>query len=1447
MTNKQEPKVIGLGWFGKNELLKRSVCEVLLPLSFDRFGHPIVDGLYDLRMGAFDKNQQCGTCGLYDLSCPGHVGHIRLSAPVVNPLMYDLLLLLLRSMCFNCLCFKMTDFERTSLYIELKALKNRIVLDDVGAFVRNRTMDEIEESLSNIGKSMTIDDSIKAYEEGNNSNIKNIPDYNSNNTNNSKLEEMQFKVVDGFLRKYAKKTKCPRCGIRSSRIIKTGVMRVLLEGKRSDGIAGPNKRRIVSYDVKGTNRDYFNPAEMMDLIAALYTNESALLTEFFNGGNHEMFFIEIIPVIPNRFRPARFVDDAVYESPVNTQLARIMEVSCALEADTKYWGDLQEYVYLYFDASRSKVSPKIGCKQILERKEGLFRSNIMGKRVNYSARSVISPDSSLHTGEVGIPLVFARTLTFPEKVTAFNVERLREAVANGTTYPGCTFVECDGVLTNMARISDGKRLAIARQLSSGRKVVWRHMVDGDHVLLNRQPTLHCAGLMGHTVRVLREGSTIRIHYVNCKSYNADFDGDEMNIHFPQSFPAMAECKLLAHNNQNYIVQATGMPIRGLEQDHVVGAARLTFKDSFFIKDEYFQLVAGGTGGVSRAIRGACVRKTVKPCIISPCVLYSGKQVVSSVFLTMGITIDYSTKSKLTFVVKDNEFVNNYSSNRYNKNNEFLENTFRVRRGVVLSGVLDKSTIGATVKSFVHVCGETYGYRFCNDVLAAVSATVNAYLLLRGFTVRFDDLLMDAEFDEKRACIFKKSNDEAIKMQMDDHTLFRDETFHFDDAEVAHLDACMRGFMNQTMSKCVNGLESGLLKKMPNNNMANIIMSGAKGSIVNFSQITCALGQQELENRRVPFMESGKTLPCFACHEKCPAAGGNIFERFLTGLTPASFFFYCMAGREGLIDTAVKTANSGYLQRSLVKHLEGVRIEYDGTVRNGRNVIQYRYGDDGRDCFFNLNLNTLEKDFKENKSFNQDVIDSSENDIINTIDYKKHEDAKRSRLVDPGKSVGIIAAQSIGEPSTQMTLNTFHLAGVGGKNVTLGIPRLREILMVASKKIKTPVIFGKIREDCLYSLNYVVEVFKRYTLHECLDAIKVTEQVIDVNGEYVKKVAISFTIAHMIELCVKAINKKFLALLRKEIKKKSSTVSIAECTNEFQSCNTETGNDDQTLGNDTDASDDVSEDADDIIVPEDNGKDEDNGSGKEKDEDNLSSKHKDDEDDNEDSSSVKDNNDEKSSENDKDVINSNAFNTFNSDNIYTIEVLFPVDFNVFLLPSVEAVTDKIIVKEIPGFAGASVDGERIIMEGSDFFALNNTYFGINIASLIDWNETYSNDIFAVYSVFGIEAARTCIVEEIRGVFDVYGIKVNIRHLYLIADYMTRNGMFSPFNRGAFTMDDSFIQKMSFESCFSNLKRSAIYHQHEVVTNPSTCILLGNRIAQGTGSFDLLYNLGNTINE
>ena len=1093
--------------------------------------------------------------------------------------------------------------------------------------------------------------------------------------------------------------------------------------------------------------------------------KSALITQSKQTFS-DMFFIKVIPVVPARFRPPTKRDDLVYEHQQNMMLQKILDfneqlvlgelaplsqggregkrIPLTVERMTRVLYQMQECANAYLDSTKAPQTAQFrdipaGVRQMLEKKEGLFRKNLMGKRVNFAARSVISPDPFLKTHEIGLPEKFARELTYEEPVTPWNVEYLRQLVINGAhVHPGANFVEDEhGRKTDLSKLSRDRREAISQTLltksmdedtnaslalsgpagGSGiaavkSKKVWRHLRTGDVMLVNRQPTLHKASIMAHNARVLKKDDVVRMHYANCNSYNADFDGDEINLHFPQTELGRSEGYHIVNTVHQYVNAGDGEPLRGLIQDFVDMGVVLTKPGTFLTRDQYQQLIFAGlfdihNSDAARTTPGMDMSAfddvasyefiTVEPAIRKPEPLWTGKQVISTVLkmlLRGEAPLSMSGRSKVkdsawgvqSKIPKDSPF----------NDSEFAENDVLFWENELLRGCLDKSQFGSSTYGLIHCCYELYGPRKSEELLSVLGRLFVVYLQNATHTCGMDDLILVPEAETERRKLLDNSGPKGFAatakfldldlsktgdvitrehLQSELKTqILKAKMDGGDDSLAQGLDATMSNAMSQVSSSVIGEcLPKGQLKAFPNNCFARMTLSGAKGSMVNHSQIACCLGQQALEGRRVPLMANGKSLPCFEAFDPSPRAGGFIGDRFLTGVRAPEYYFHCMAGREGLVDTAVKTSRSGYLQRCLVKHLEDLRVQYDYSVRDCEgNVVQFMYGGDAVDVSRTQflgdgpkRMGSLERNFaallqkygiEDDDYFADagfDVSTSSQLDEVaaNTASYaevkaalqrsdpkplrighlidiravsakrisrssnaaraddhpwkasdfiggwvsaivvavrshdqtttKKKKKKKRAQstayaydiqlegpgrvvlhgvparvevestpsfdkdnniaptadvasiavirrrlgaaadpavykanpatvlgcvseayrdqlkshihkrretkrgssdsdeedspvvnddalrilfwmkylksMVDPGEAVGVLAAQSIGEPSTQMTLNTFHLAGHGAVNVTLGIPRLREILMTASADLKTPTM------------------------------------------------------------------------------------------------------------------------------------------------------------------------------------------------------------------------------------------------------------------------------------------------------------------------------------------------------------------------------------------------------
>ncbi|KAJ2162963.1 hypothetical protein GGF46_000149 [Coemansia sp. RSA 552] len=1402
-------------------------------------------------------------------------------------------------------------------------------------------------------------------------------------------------------------------------------------------------------------------------------------------GLADMFFIEALPVAPTRFRPASVMNDEVMENPQNVYLGAILktcvfmrrlvspdsdgtsdgdggmalgvQAAQGFEAVVNAWVRLQQAVNNVMDSSKNPTlgkngaAPDPGIRQILEKKEGLFRQNMMGKRVNYAARSVISPDPNLESDEVGVPPVFARKLTFPEPVTAHNVNELRQLVINGPeTWPGAESVQNeDGSLVYLGPLSHESRVALANQLLTPQdavgtralgnvfttratgvnKKVLRHLRNGDMVVMNRQPTLHRASMAGMRARVLPGERTLRFHYLNCNQFNSDFDGDEMNMHFPQSEAARSELRHIMGADMTYLNPTNGGPLRGLIQDSVDGGVILCKRDTMLTRDQYQELLYWALRPESQPQLPDGKVQLLPPAIFKPKPMWTGKQVVST--LLLNLTWGYAP-------------LNIISKNKVNKNywgpDAAEEERVLILDSELLVGILDKSQFGAAPYGLVHSVYELYSATHAGRLLSALSRLFLRYLQEIGFSCRMEDLLFDKEGDVIRKGIMsqQKANGinaalsfvglgeyDAQKLETDRnitkefHTRMEEVLRH--DNKLAHLDRTMQGAMSELSTilgkEC---LPSHLHLPFPHNNMVVMTVSGAKGSNVNLSQITCCLGQQSLEGRRVPLMVSGKSLPSFAPYDSSGRAGGYVSSRFLTGLTPQEFYFHCMAGREGLIDTAVKTSRSGYLQRCLIKHLEGIQVHYDYTVRDSDgSVIQFQYGEDALDVlkcqhlkqfdFAAANYRALRDKFNpasaagvlddelarkyarkllgksgtyDPKAIEGEPISSRFNPsrYLGAVSERFYTDLERylnanpngllrekkskagkkkgdkslfgkpSRfldsvsdqgalmsavnpdctarnfrmlqylnyihsLIDPGESVGLIAAQGIGEPSTQMTLNTFHLAGFGAKNVTMGIPRLREIVMVASDNIAAPVMDipmapGVTKEQA----EAIAGSLSKLTLGDVIDYVEVKERL-------TAKVGISdhhryrqFTVRLQLfpsdEIAEEhdaesgdieyAIENQFAnrleMLVAKDLKrtyKASGTEEIA-LDDDFDD-EPEVPAQDTAGRGDSDVESDIEDDdlngdgdADDARAAARRAQHTSYDGPDEEDKEMLDTIDAElDELDNAAAKKAKKSTDDSDSEMDEDdadehrkhsqeagqarrrqrmisryphVTGYNFVDT--GDETYAeIELQYSATTPKFLMLNLaeQAVRDTVI-REIPGISDSFVQKPQFTNDTSLVIGTAGANLaGIWDASLValddltnaekpsdmhewmDINHLYTNDIAAILRTYGVEAARMAIMREIGGVFGGYDITVDNRHLSLVADYMTFEGGFKPFNRIGLSSNPSPFAKMSFESTCTFLQEATVFGDVDELRNPSARIVMGQPVRSGTGAFDVLVDL------
>uniref|UniRef100_A0A667Y6A9 DNA-directed RNA polymerase I subunit RPA1 n=1 Tax=Myripristis murdjan TaxID=586833 RepID=A0A667Y6A9_9TELE len=1395
----------------------------------------------------------------------------------------------------------------------------------------------------------------------------------------------------------------------------------------------------------------------------------------------DLFFLELLVVPPCRYRPINRLGDQMFTNGQTVNMQAVMKDNgiirklLALIAGEKktqeeeeeseqidqsflstipgltltdklynIWIRLQSHVNIVFDSDMDKLMTEKypGIRQILEKKDGLFRKHMMGKRVDYAARSVICPDMYIGTNEIGIPMVFATKLTYPQPVTPWNVKELRQAVLNGpNVHPGASMViNEDGKRTILSATSFSQREAVAKQLLTPcpgphrmpMKIVNRHIKNGDVLLLNRQPTLHRPSIQAHCARILPGEKVLRLHYANCKAYNADFDGDEMNAHFPQSELGRAEAYTLVSTDQQYLVPKDGKPLAGLIQDHMVSGTRMTIRGCFFTRDQYTELVYRGLTDRPGRV------KLLPPAILKPQQLWTGKQVVSTLLLNVipqkALPLNLIGRSKIpskAWIQLPPRAAPGYHPD------SMCDSQVVIRQGELLMGVLDKAHYGSSAYGLVHCCYELYGGETSGKLLSCLARLFTAYLqLYRGFTLGVEDILVRPGANKQRKKIIKESLKCGTKALQAAFNLPSNvsQAEAQDRWQDAHLNADQRDFnladlkfkevanqVNNDINKVCMPL--GLHTAFPDNNLQLMVQSGAKGSTVNTMQISCLLGQIELEGRRPPLMPSGKSLPCYQPYDPLPGAGGFVSGRFLTGIRPQEFFFHCMAGREGLVDTAVKTSRSGYLQRCVIKHLEGLVVQYDLTVRDSDgSVVQFLYGEDGLDIPKTQFLQSRQFPFIEN---NYEVIKKSQalDDVLSRLDpqaayqhfasiqrwkakrerpcprqgafllfsqkklaklkqaegggaeltdgrdaatlqlierWRSLDEANKSKysrkssccpdpslglfrpdicfgsvsenfhsitekylqntarrsqdgldadrcvlrqllhykwqrsLCDPGEAVGLLAAQSIGEPSTQMTLNTFHFAGRGEMNVTLGIPRLREILMTASPSIKTPMMSVPVlnTSKALKKVKTLRKKLTRVCLAEVLQKVDVVEslRITDRTQQKMRTFKVTF---HFLpceryrddklltpQQILRYMETRFFRFLLEGIKKRSAKLaSIAVDTRKATLREKDQDGegilddgageeereivDDEGNEGDADASDAKrrekqeeevdyeSEEEGDEAEEREEEQEEEEGEGQERGEQ-SSLEASQSAGSTEEGRKRRGKRAEARGEEHQDpmrvnaVLDSNsAIESYSYDSQHglwcQVDLVLPVSKVHFDLTSIlSSLAQNAVIMETRGLTRCLLS-ETTTKTGGKEMVLNTE--GINMhemfkhSDILDINRLYSNEVHAMANTYGIEVALKVIEKEIKDVFAVYGIEVDPRHLSLVADYMCFEGVYKPLNRHAIQSNSSPLQQMTFETSYKFLKQATMMGSHDHLVSPSACLVVGKVVKGGTGLFEL----------
>jgi len=1106
--------------FSPQQIRRLSVAEVtesgLYIRSFPRDG-----GLNDLRMGTTDRRFHCSTCKNDMIRCSGHLGHIELATPVYHTGYMSTILKILRAVCFLCSRVKVGAAD--------------------GAPTPPAPAEDGLEALTALSKVLAM------------------------------------------------KTQCEHCAAPQPTFKRSGYT-ISATFLPDTPFANPEEAAFCARPLTASI--------VWDIFRRIPDADACRIGLHPATTRPEWLVLHVLVVPPPIIRPSIMPSDGSRvrgQDDITCKLQDIVKSNNALrravtERDTRvHYDALQSHVALYVHRdSKGKATqaggggggaPKPGnarnnrkLRLVFDRlkgKKGRIRWNLQGKRVNFSGRSVVSPDPVMDIDCLGVPAEIGRALTVPVRVTHFNAEEMTACLRRGPQHPrgAASITLSNGTVLDLS-------LMAPPDIAGLRSVVgWtieRFLADGDWVIFNRQPSLHKQSMMAHRVQLI-PGKSFRLSLCNTTPYNADFDGDEMNVHSMRTLPAVAELQTLMCVENQIMTAQNNKPIIGLVMDSIIAGYLMTRRDAFFTREEACQLsmaihyplktFCARTGAVfptASAASGASAdsgRVLPIPAVLKPIPLWTGKQIFSLLF-PPGLRHSMGEEEEL----------------------DPNDAAVHIARGQLLAGCLCKKALGATANGIIHTLCNDLGPPAAMRFISDAQRLLVAFMSRRGFSMGPSDCAISQPAAAAVAAVIAGdvARSVGICAQVSEGAL-QEEAVEEENKRM------LQGLLVKTHAVVQPELRA-------DNSLVVMVKSGAKGSAINIAQICCCVGQQSVEGRRIGPGRNGRTLSSFIPESIAPQARGLVENSYTTGLNPSEFFLHAMGGREGLVDTAVKTASTGYIQRRITKALESLRVAYDGTVRDSRNhVVQFVYGGNGLDAsrlervelwvlhasnaairqalsvpyhhlcalltpsrdieamlaeafsaeeleealeaeasavcagrdalragrslfraemsatlYLPLNLRRVLQCARDRQGSGRRSTDlhplrdalprlaamyreiqeiyhsAAATDVpAALLAYIRAEfslraiyfptplttaafqwavttvlrQAVRGRVC-PAEMVGAVAASSIGEPTTQMTLNTFHYSGIAAKNVTLGVPRLKELIDTV-KYIRTP--------------------------------------------------------------------------------------------------------------------------------------------------------------------------------------------------------------------------------------------------------------------------------------------------------------------------------------------------------------------------------------------------------
>jgi DNA-directed RNA polymerase subunit A' len=686
------------------------------------------------------------------------------------------------------------------------------------------------------------------------------------------------------------------------------------------------------------NKERIYPTEIREWIEKIPAKDLELFGYDEDLVKPEWFVIKVLPVPPITIRPSITLESGIKsEDDLTHKLVDIIRINSRLKDNIDagapqliiedLWDLLQYHVTTYFDNNTAGVPPAKhrsgrALRTIVQRlkgKKGRFRHNLTGKRVNFAARSTVTPDPFIKISEVGIPKEIADELTVPERVTEWNKKELKSLIKD--TNKAIYVIRPD---ETKKKVEESNREELAEELDVSFRIE-RKLQDQDIVLFNRQPSLHRLSMLAHTVRVM-PGKTFRINPIVCKPYNADFDGDEMNIHVPQTEEGKGEAKELMFARDQVISPRFGAPVIILDEDGVSGAFVLTMKATEFSREEAMQyFFEMGLTSLPKPDRGKN---------------YSGKLVFSQM-LPKDMNLEF--KTNMCKIIQKTMPCKNCTKEKCE-----YDGYLKIKDGKLLCGVVDKECLGEVSGKLIDALARNYPSTVIEDFYYSVNRVVADLLTKRGLTAGIDEY----EISDSVVRAKEKAIEEMLGQGKSLNDKFKKGTLQHLPGKSAEesFEISMMRLAGQTKEKIQKVIMKEklepIMKEEPKLNTMIMIVSGSRGSSINLMNIAGFWGQANVREGRP---KRGFTNRLITLNEKDDVgvlAGGFIRSSFMDGMDVKEYFYHSMGGRQGEVDTGVSTKVSGYLYRRLANSLKDLVVNNDNTVRTASmDLVQYNYGED----------------------------------------------------------------------------------------------------------------------------------------------------------------------------------------------------------------------------------------------------------------------------------------------------------------------------------------------------------------------------------------------------------------------------------------------------------------------------------------------------------------------